>query len=647
MIEARTILNYTEDEIWDLLPEGHISVQFEDGIVETTRQDTILSWYLWDHHRHYPDAPLLCRHHLSAKYLGNSSHLDVLGRIMYDVHVAYDGKVDREHMWYIGQMVSNRYYNETSNRLEDCVTTQSILDYLEIVNHPEVEQILKKMAPTEQSISWAYEEVGRIIKHPDNFPDNCLADDVKAGLLQNGQVLQVIVSRGFTTDTDSNIFQEPIQNGFIRGVRDLADNLKESRSASKALIYATDPLQTSEYTNRRLQLAAATLKNLHFGDCGSQRTLKWHVNVKDLPFLDGKFYKTDNGLVAVRKSDRHLVGKTLHLRSTLFCDRLHNDSYGVCSTCYGELSFSVPDATNLGWVVAVELCEQITQLIMSTKHHDGSATVDDIILSDYERNFIRSLPGETCLWLHKSMMGKKVSLVLEAQSAKDLTAVNYTKDVGDLMIQNVTELPQVKLIVDDGKNVVDAIVSTSMGKRLGSLTHDALRYLKEHGWSLTDDGDYLIDLTNWDFEKALFELPLKHVNMVDYVATITSMLIGGEEKKTNPVNIGIEIKPLQNYPSAEEALMAFYTLVTNKMKTNLALLETLLLSLSARNPAAGDYALPGPGEPVLFGSFKDLMAKRSISAWLAYESQRKALYDPASFLTEYRPSHPMDDCFLG
>lgn len=643
MYNARQLLSMTEDQLWGL-PKGPMSLQFDDGVLETNYKDTICSWYLWDYCRQYPKTPLLIEHHIGNKRMKTGTTLNILGKQMRACWDAYSGQVERELLWKIAQECTNNYFNRITYKLEANVSTVSILDYIEIMEHPVIATVNANLKPLRASIENAYKVISEVILDPENFNGNAVAEAAKAGLVSMGQVLQCVGPRGLPTDVDSTVFKKPILTGFVAGLTTLADSLMESRSASKSLALTKDPLQDSEYFSRQVQLGGMTLRNLNFHDCGSETYHEFLVHDRDLANIEGKYYRTESGLAVVPPNAKHLLGKTLKLRSALHCHDA--DPYGVCSTCFGELAYSLPNGTNLGWADVVELAKDVTQILLSNKHLDLSAGVDDITLSDHERLYMLTVPDSNHVWGAKRLHTKQVRIVLSAKETTGLGDISHTNDVTTLAVQNITALNDVAFIVVENGTETRTVLNVAVGKRLAALTHEMLMYLKHRGWTLTPEGDCEIDLQYWNWESPLFELPLRHINMVDYANDLSSVLIGGGKEKGTSMKTVDGLRSLRSYDNPDDALLAVYNLVSIKLNVPLVHLECILLALSSRDPNNHDYRLPRAGEPIYFGSFTNTMARRSLSGLLAWQGQRAHLHDPVTFLIDNRPSHPKDDLIL-
>ena len=71
-----------------------------------------------------------------------------------------------------------------------------------------------------------------------------------------------------------------------------------------------------------------------------------------------------------------LMSVEKHIRSPRFggpiIGCIHEDPQGVCSTCYGRLSYSIPYGSNIGQTSAATAGEIITSAVLATKHTDAT-----------------------------------------------------------------------------------------------------------------------------------------------------------------------------------------------------------------------------------------------------------------------------------
>lgn len=637
--QAREIWNLPKEEVW-ALPEGPMALVFEDGVVETHKRATVFSYYMGVYHRLYPNTPLLTRHHLGDRRIGKSTHLKILGDAMWDCIDTYDRQVDVEDLCRIAYEITNEMYNDFTSRLKPYVSTISILDFIDVLEHEEVKKANAEVKPSQSSIDWTYQKITKILMDDGELVDNAVARMAKSGLVSIGQILQCVGPRGFLTDIDSNIFRRPILTGYCQGIRKLYDSVIESRSAAKALIFAKDPVAESEYFNREMQLVTSTLCRLHDVDCGSTNIIPFKVRAGDLKKIAGKYHREGNKLVEITENDRHLINTMIEMRSVLRCQ--HPDPYGVCAVCFGSLSKGVPKDTNIGHVSTTVLCEKVSQKVLSTKHEDGSSKVDRFdVLTDFDKQFIREGNDETSLKLSEGLSGKKVWLTLADSQAPSLTNIDYN-DVRKLSLSHISRLIEVAFTTEraDGTRST-AYVPVSMGSRVSSLSYEALEYIKRKGWELSRDNNYVIDLSEWDVELPLFQLPLKHTDMVEYMKSIKTFV-----KSTDKPTRGKAPRSLKDFEGPIPALIGFYNLVSSKLTVNIAHLETIILSCMIRSEEDQDHRLPRPIEDGEVGTYNRNMEMRSLGVAMPYQNQRDRLKDIQSFVIKARPDNPMDNLLV-
>ncbi len=542
-VHVRSILKKTTQELWDNL-KGEFTLVFDDDSeVQTNEKECIYSSYAWELYREYPDSIITKDSHVKSvikeNRLSADTHNELLSVVFFCVYDNYVHRVvDKtkllNHLSKRAYEIINQMYNEFSHRLEEYVTTLDILDFMEVIDNKEIIKAENSTPHTQEGIDEFYSIIKNVLNKEPSLDNNQLAKAVRSKLVKVDQTLQCVGPRGFLTDIDSYIYKKPIMQGYFKGIRTLEDSMKESRSAAKALAFSVDPLKKAEYFSRRQQLICQNVKNLHRVDCGSKHYLLWQVRGEekiegvvtresDLKTIFGKYYLDEetNTLKIIRKTDKHLIGKTIKIRDAVAgCN--HPDPYGICEICFGEASLTVPEDTNLGHMACVSMNSIVTQLVLSTKHYDGSSVVEGIRLEPHDKKYLSAQVNGNDYGLSNDLKNKKVTLKIDARDARGLADVSLVEDVNKLTISRVSELEIIHLIIDNGKGVVDEVpITVSVNKRLANMTHNLLRHCKKMGWEITPDNKYLIDMTGWDWSLPILSLPLRHFNMSDYQSKFT------------------------------------------------------------------------------------------------------------------------------
>lgn len=661
-IRARKLLAMTTDDLWETLTGRFILIFDDNEELETNWRKTVISSYAWEFHRQWSKTPLLKHHHIDAllgkKRYSASTPLDLLGNCMWSVYEIYGDAVGRDVLAQRIYQLNNIIYNEMSYRCEADVGSMDILDWMEVLDHPKIIAMKEKVkdavnkTPDEggRMIKEAYGVIDDVLGNGQDLPMNAVSLALRSRLVNANQVQQSIGPRGYLTDIDSDQFRYPIIPGYVEGIRSLYDSVIESRSAAKALQFSKSPLQEAEYFSRRLQLMCQTVRTLHQNcDCGTTETLRWQVRGKevneegdevfggDLPLLVGKFYidEKSGGLRVIRgdKHDHeHLIGKSIRLRSVIHC--AHPDPYGVCATCFGELSLSVlDDRTNLGHMCCTSMTQKSSQSVLSVKHLDSSAAVEPASLTLDEKKFFKISADGMSYLLADRLKGKPVKLIIPAMFAPNITDVLANHSIDDLNIRQVSEMREIAVQVKEGNVEFDPErVNTSKDRRLASLTYPMLRHIRKVRWDFNANNDYVIDMTGWDWNEPVMTLPLIHFNMSDHSKDIASMLESSKKQ--------MEARDKDVSPDA--FLVELYNLVNDKLTVNLAVLEVVLYGAMIISAEDDDYRLPKPWTDRGLGVMDMTMDRRSLSATMAYEGHYDVFISPESYTKKNRPDHPMD-----
>lgn len=644
--EASEIYRMSEEQIWSL-PDERLTIDFVDGTMDVSTRGTILSWYLGKMHRQYPNTPIYKSHHIANRIVSKDLLRDVVSQVAFDIiDFIADGRKITKILDELGSLafsINEDVYEMIHTRLGSHVSTISVLDFVNVLEHPVIKEANETVKPTQNSIDRTYEKISGTLNTMGDelLVGNTISKMAKSGLVSMGQIQQCVGPRGYLTDIDSNIFKEPVLGSYGRGIISLQDSMKESRSAAKALKFSSDKVSKTEYFSRELQLMSSVVTRLHRGDCGSERYVKINVEANDLSNIVGKYYldETEGTLKEIKSDDRHLIGKTIKMRSALKCN--HPDHYGVCSTCFGKLADSIPSQTNIGAVSATVLGEKITQNVLSTKHLDGSSKVDGVEFTEYEAQFITAMDevvevgngveSTTVIKLNpKVCKARSLAILIDPDQAKNLPDIDY-HNLDNITPAVISSIREIMLEVEFEKDIYQRFtLPVSMGSRLSWLTREALEFIQKNGYKINDDGKYHINLTGWDSSIALFQLPLKQTDMTQFMTQIKSFV-------TKPKNGKKAIK------NPDEFLVGLYNLITSKIKINIAHLEVIVLASLVEDIAEGNYRLPGPNKDGEILPFRENLWARSLGAPMAYQGQGNKIMEPATFLQKGRADSPYDN----
>lgn len=548
-IKARVLLNYTPEELWTML-KGSFILIFDDGEFETNHALTIYSRHVWRLHKIFEHTPMLMRHHvqhhIGSSAINTKTHTVLYQTVAWDVYETYktiDTKVSLDVVTSIVYDINSALYNFVITNLGEYMTSICISDFIEVLEHPIIKENQKQLIDEPKSndvirnqriIDDVTKTVKEVLNSPTILPNNQIVKAVRSGLVRAEQAYQCVGVRGYLTRDDSFIFRYPIMTGWVKGINKIHDAVIEAQSASKALSFTKDPLQDSEYFSRRLQELLMTLKNLYRGDCGSTHYYKWKVRPgtegtstesprkPDLDLIQGKFYLDEetNTLKAIKKTDTHLIGKTIKLRSPISgCN--HTNHYGICEVCYGQLSDNIPPNTNLGQANGTMVCEKSSQGVMSVKHYDGSSKVEPIIIAQEDLAYIRASKDNGAYYLAPEMKGKTIKLRIPVGEAPGLNDLADCEDIHDMTLSMVTELDVVTMLVMEEDFIKEVTIPVSVGRRKASLSYYMLECAKNAGWEIKEINGksvYEFEIEKCDVKRPFLVLPFRHFNMSDHSA---------------------------------------------------------------------------------------------------------------------------------
>lgn len=639
-IQARDLLDQPKDALWQM-KDGWFELVFDDGTLVTETRRTIYCYYLWNIHRHYRQLPLLCCHHLGDQRISSSQHIQLLSKIYEDwYHVYHDEPhANKEDVWRLIYETVNWIYNDFICQLDRYVATASAIDFLDAIDEPQIHQANDEVKPTQKSIDQTYDVIQERLHNSDQLNRNGIAMAVRSSMVDMKQVQQCLGPRGFVTEIDSTIFKNPIAVGFAHGLRSIHDVLIESRSASKALLFAKDPLQECEYFNRKLQFVGQIVRHLVPGDCGSPHTIPWTLHSSELSTIDGTHYMVGDEVRTIREYNTDLIGETLQIRTPFGC--IAEDRQSVCEVCCGRISQNIPYYTNLGNQAAISLGELISQLVLSTKHVEGSSKVDEIDLGETYSQYL--IPGaeDNTLRLSPQLKGLPVRIVIKADEAPSLPDVYHIKNFEEIDVTKISEMREVKMWIgrdDDPGGVHEMTVPISLGSRLGSLTRKALHYISQRDLEIDDKGHYIIDLCHFDTDETLFELPLKHLNMLEFQQQVERMILSVKNDRAR----------LVDFKEPVGALKALTGLINSKkLPINFGYIMLIAYAATARDPKNYDFRLPRGGESFQFIPMRMMMTYRSMGVKMAYERQELETLFPETYVIKQRLYHPLDAMIKG
>lgn len=648
---ARDMLDWTEDEVWELDPRDQYDLSFDDGTINNAEvTDIQISWYFWQVSKFYSAVPVT-----KSLFLNRRPFTDKLARKMMNIAVqsarAFPN-IDREDVW---QVVYRNVYNRCF-----CALTDRLLPYISATNGDDVVELLLAVKEKEDeerakdpsldvTVAQSYKIVREIFSGQD-YAKNPIVRAVSYSAVKLNQMLPSFGPKGSTTDIDSELYRIQIKRGFARGFTSIADFAKESRSAAKALLYNKDPVAIAEYFNRKLQFVSAYIKDLTVGDCGSQdyHTFTIPSGEAGKALLRNMAFMTKVGangkLSFIDPDDDSQLGKTINFRSTMTC--LHLKDGAVCETCYGDMSYSIPNYDNPGHVSCTALVAPLSQLIISTKHLDFIIHNLLIRVSRKEESYLSVKPNvDDKLFLNKSRDKEPLVMRVFKTEAPRLIEVRYLDDPSMMNQSRIAQLTYMELhhVDPDGEYTSEANFNMVKQSTKACFSREMLLYMKRYGWS-EDDAFYTIDLSKWNVKDPMFTYPHKHENMSEYGKRverfIRSTREAGERNETKKGHVNM----LTKYKDVDSALLDAYYLISDKIPdVYVGHIAAILAATRVKDAEAKDFSFPSSMHEGSFQTHDDIIRYSSLGVAMLYEGHRALFSNIDSYVIKDRKPSILDD----
>ena len=637
-IYARQLLNYSTTELFDILCIDFILIFDDNKEIITSPKAVLYSSFFWDFHRQYPNTPLLYKHHvnsiLNGKLLDAKTHKLLLENVFFDVLKTYNfnNRELQDPLIKNIYQITNNIYNKLIQISEKYVSSIDILDFINIIDNKLVSEALNNIEPTKGSILKLYETIYDVINTDTNLINNDLVFAIKTKSVNPNQVLQAIGVRGYLTDVDGSELYKPVMRGYVEGLRTHYNFLAESRSSAKSQYFSESPLQDVSFFSRRLELVASSIMNLHTTDCHSDKYLIWNVKPNELKHLIGKYYLDEETrkLKIIKETDKHLINKTIKLRSILTC--VHPDPHSVCEVCFREMVVKLPSTTNLGIACCSALNKEIIQKVLSVKHFEFSSSSEPINLNKNTSKFFRRGEAQNCYYFKEEIKDFNPNFKVPYMSCLGLTDLLLMDNINDITPNRISNLNFIGLDLTTNNVKSDTIIlDISINKNKGVLTKEFLLYIKANGYN-SDSNNFIFELKNWDFSLPVIKMPEVEYNYSNHSKKIAS-IIEGKMK---------DLVTRSKSESPQHTLIELFDLVNSKMSVNLAILEVIMYAIMIDKAGPSKYGLARNSSDIGLGISEFITTNRSLAPAYGFKNQPRTINNPYSYFKMDKPDSSMD-----
>jgi len=652
VLNAKKLALSPEKEVHGLEPGFHL-VEFDDGKARMTKEQLVISYLYWHPHRIYPDCPIKKSHACIGKY-DAGTHRSICESMRMTIFLSginpdnyWDNKYDIFDIGKAIYEVTNLVYNYVDNNLLRYSNTGSLHDIAEVLSDPTItkakQDYYDKISSddimgreVEEAIAVANDKVADVLYNKSTLSEtNNLKKMCRADIARKGGMLQLVGIRGFLQDINGEVFPTPINRGYAEGFPSLYDCATESRSAARALLNNMIPLQQSEWFNRQMQLVCSTIMSIKGDTCKGFKTLPYIVPPNHMGLLEGKFHMVDGKAVLVDETLEE--GTVIQLRTLMGCN--NHDPQTRCKTCIGLSSYFIPPGTNLGFTLCTNICAILSQLLLSTKHYEGSASNNVLELNSIGLKWLKLYakdPGK--VYMTASAARRNPWIRIPIESVKQLGNI-HTTSVAELSPAAVTHVKGLSISPSDrkGENTMmyDDISTTVCGSG-SALSAELLQYLKENGWEMHTR--YIeFQLSGWDHTKPLMVTPRRGDNIFLYQQEVKSFFMPEQNSDTG----------ITSCRTPGRALSEIVQLLEKRFKFNIINAEIYVAACMVEEASGTAYRLPRASMDFYFEDAMTLLQNRTVSSMLANQDQHNAVTRPELYMPVKRQRHMLDPILEG
>ena len=201
--------------------------------------------------------------------------------------------------------------------------------------------------------------------------------------------IRSLISIGYIADDLNMVDSYPVNTNILSGLTE-EEFFRTSFGTRKGIIDKDEHVPDSGYMQRSMVINLSSLEIIE-DDCKSNYGFSIKIqNKTHCKSLINRYYINSNGDLVLfdenHVNDENNIGKVFNFRSPITCQTA---DFKVCRKCIGEYAFKSP---YVGVMTGQYIEERITQLIMSSFHTSGSATISILPkFKDFITNYIEDI----------------------------------------------------------------------------------------------------------------------------------------------------------------------------------------------------------------------------------------------------------------
>ena len=182
-----------------------------------------------------------------------------------------------------------------------------------------------------------------------------------------GEWRNLLISKGFVTDIEGNILG-PIPYGITDGYTP-TDYYSAAAEARKNFWYKSTLTADPGYLARKI-ITSTSHVEINKKDCGTKKYYELKVTKDNYNRIKYRYYVGRNGKLSLIKEPEKLIGKTIKLRSPLYC----KDKDGICEICYGD-GFKLHETKKIGILAGTAMNNILLNTLMKLRHKPSTIEI--------------------------------------------------------------------------------------------------------------------------------------------------------------------------------------------------------------------------------------------------------------------------------
>jgi hypothetical protein len=200
--------------------------------------------------------------------------------------------------------------------------------------------------------------------------------------------------------------------------------------------------------------------------------------------------------------------------------------------------------------------------------------------------------------------GRQFTVAFKAKEVKNILDLDQVEEE-DLDGGNLSSLSTIYITFYNGVGLETVSIPLSRARQQPVFSLKFIRYIRAFGWYINEQGQYEVDMRDWDIADPVLEMPLAQFSAPMYMTLIQEFIRGSTVKGDKTDNDSV-----LKYDYLGDALIAFRNIVALKLSINITQLAIILQATKIASVQDNDYRPPAIKSEGVPRKFNDNMRFR-------------------------------------